>query len=78
MQTAQTIARIRGGAIAGMLFTSFGAVWFILGFYVQPQLSAAARCWIAGAILWLSALVAFAHSAFALRRASARVPSQAA
>jgi hypothetical protein len=32
----------------------------------------------AGAILWLSALVAFAHSAFALRRNSASLKSQAA
>lgn len=56
MQTIQTTNNLSSRAIGSMIFTGFGALWFVLGLYVRQQLSAANVAWVAGGMLALAAL----------------------
>ena len=59
MQTIRTTSNLSGRAIGAMIFTGFGALWFLLSLYVRQQLNAANLAanlaWIAGAVLMLAA-----------------------
>lgn len=56
MQTIRTANHWSSRAIGAMIFTGFGALWFLLGLYVHQQLTAAGVAWIAGAVLALAAV----------------------